>query len=228
MPGSSPSSRTSGTCCGWPPHRRRPTSGPDWRPAWSAACPPRITSRCARASGGCSRTCTSCGLPGVDDGHVPVRRDRARHAPVRLARAARFDGGASLPCMAAPSGSDLNPARLDGRYRFPSVPQDGVVQRTLESTALADGVSESDTMLAVSAVVTREGRVSDLLVLGNDRHDHQLTRASSTPSRTHACSRRSLPDLQSRSTSSGCSPRRRSSPRAAPSSPIHNRAPGCA
>ena len=77
--------------------------------------------------------------------------------------------------MAAPSGSDLNPARLDGRYRFPSVPQDGVVQRTLESTALADGVSELDTMLAVSAVVTRDGRVSDLLVLGNDRHGRQVS-----------------------------------------------------
>ena len=30
-------------------------------------------------------------------------------------------------------------------------------------------------MLAVSAVVTREGRVSDLAVLGNDRHGHQLS-----------------------------------------------------
>ena len=50
-----------------------------------------------------------------------------------------------------------------------------MVQRTLESTALADGVSDIDTMLAVSAVVTREGRVSDLEVLGNDRHGRQIT-----------------------------------------------------
>jgi hypothetical protein len=50
-----------------------------------------------------------------------------------------------------------------------------VVQRTLESTALADGVSEIDTMLAVSAVVTRAGRVSDLEVLGNARHGSQVS-----------------------------------------------------
>ena len=79
-----------------------------------------------------------------------------------------------MAVLAAPSGSDLNPARLDGRYRFPSVPQDGVVQRTLESTALAEGVSDIDTMLTVSAVVTLDGRVSDLLVLGNARHGRQV------------------------------------------------------
>jgi hypothetical protein len=82
---------------------------------------------------------------------------------------------ARMAVLAAPSGSDLNPARLDGRYRFPSVPQDGVMQRTLESTALAEGVSDSDTMLTVSAVVTLDGRVSDLLVLGNARHGSQFT-----------------------------------------------------
>jgi len=70
--------------------------------------------------------------------------------------------------MAAPAGSDLNPARLDWRYRPPSVSQNGVVQRTLESNILADSVTD-DTMLAVSAVVTREGGVADLSVLTNDR-----------------------------------------------------------
>jgi hypothetical protein len=69
--------------------------------------------------------------------------------------------------MAAPSGSDLNPARLDWRYRVPSVPQDGVVQRTLEHSVLTDSVSDMDTMLALSAVVTRDGSVSDLSVLRN-------------------------------------------------------------
>ena len=49
------------------------------------------------------------------------------------------------------------------------------MQRTLESTALADSVSEADTMLAVSAVVTREGRVSDLLVLANDHQGRQVS-----------------------------------------------------
>jgi hypothetical protein len=95
---------------------------------------------------------------------------------LQFASPERHDSMAAvIAVMAAPSGSDLNPARLDGRYRFPSVPQDGDVQRTLESSALAEGVSESDSMLTVSAVVTREGRVSDLAVLGSGRHDHQLS-----------------------------------------------------
>jgi hypothetical protein len=79
---------------------------------------------------------------------------------------------AVIAVMAAPSGSDLNPARLDWRYRPPSVPQDGVVQRTLENNA--DSVVD-DTMLAVSAVVTREGGVADLSVLTNDRDRRHVT-----------------------------------------------------
>jgi hypothetical protein len=67
--------------------------------------------------------------------------------------------------MAAPSGSDLNPARLDWRYRVPSVPQDSMFQQTLERRVLADGMSDVDSMLAVSAVVTRDGSVADLSVL---------------------------------------------------------------
>ena len=95
---------------------------------------------------------------------------------LQFASPERHDSMAAvIAVMAAPSGSDLNPARLDGRYQFPRVPQDGVVQRALENTALADGLSETDTMLAVSAVVTREGRVSDLLVLANDRHGRQVS-----------------------------------------------------
>jgi hypothetical protein len=95
---------------------------------------------------------------------------------LQFASPKRFDSMAAvIAVMAAPSGSDLNPARLDGRYRFPSVPQGGAVQLTLESTALADSVSEADTMLAVSAVVTREGRVSDLFVLANDHQGRQVS-----------------------------------------------------
>jgi hypothetical protein len=81
---------------------------------------------------------------------------------------------AVIAVMAAPSGSDLNPARLDWRYRPPSVPQDGVVQRTLENSVLVDTVTD-DTMLAVSAVVTREGGVADLSVLTNDRDHRHVT-----------------------------------------------------
>jgi anti-sigma factor RsiW len=80
---------------------------------------------------------------------------------------------AMIAVMAEPLGSDLNPARLDSRYQFPRVPQNGDVQRTLESVAVSDHVSD-DMMLAVSAVVTREGGVADLSVLTNDR-DRRVT-----------------------------------------------------
>jgi hypothetical protein len=82
---------------------------------------------------------------------------------------------AVIAVMAAPSGSDLNPARLDSRYITPpSVPLDGVVQQTLESSVLSDTVSD-DMMLAVSAVVTREGGVADLSVLTKDRDRRHVT-----------------------------------------------------
>jgi hypothetical protein len=64
------------------------------------------------------------------------------------------------------SGSDLNPARLDWWIRVPSVPQDGAVSAMLEKNVLR----QRDRMLALSAVVTREGRVSGLELLTND-HD---------------------------------------------------------
>jgi hypothetical protein len=75
---------------------------------------------------------------------------------------------AVIAAIAAPSGSDLNPARLDNRIQVPSVPQDGIVQAVLENR-----VSEDDLVLALSAVVSREGRVSDLSVLTHvhDRRD---------------------------------------------------------
>jgi hypothetical protein len=77
--------------------------------------------------------------------------------------------------MAAPSGSDLNPARLDWRYRVPSVPQNGVVQRTLEDSVLTGTVSDMDSMLALSAVVTRDGSVADLSILTNDHDGRRVT-----------------------------------------------------
>jgi hypothetical protein len=77
--------------------------------------------------------------------------------------------------MAAPSGSDLNPARLDWRYRVPSVPQDGMVQQTLERSVLSEGMSDADSLLALSAVVNRDGSVADLSVLGNHSGREQMT-----------------------------------------------------
>jgi hypothetical protein len=80
-----------------------------------------------------------------------------------------------IAVMAAPSGSDLNPARLDWRYRVPSVPRNGVVQRTLESSVLAETVADLDTMLAIRAVVNRDGSVANVSVLKNDRDRQHVT-----------------------------------------------------
>ena len=79
---------------------------------------------------------------------------------------------AMISVISAPSeatrgaGSDLNPARLDRFVRAPSVPEHGVVYATLQNTL----VDDHDLMLAMSAVVTKEGRVSGLSLL-NDEQD---------------------------------------------------------
>lgn len=76
---------------------------------------------------------------------------------------------AIIAVMAAPSGSDLNPASLDGLIQAPTVPQDGLVRAMLEQSG-----SQGELALALSAVVSREGRVSELSVLANDRDRRQV------------------------------------------------------
>ncbi len=128
------------------------------------------TNPCPRAHPGCSKTCTSCGSAWRRR-PPPSSAARSPWARCTSRRPSENDSLAAVIAMlAAPSGSDLNPARLDCRYRVPSVPQDGIVQATLEST-----VSEHDSMLALSAVVSREGVVSDLSVLTNTRDRRQVS-----------------------------------------------------
>ena len=78
--------------------------------------------------------------------------------------------GAVIAVMAAPPGSDLNPYRFNNQMlQAPSLlDTSGVLQDTLSNRA-----SEQDMVFAVSAVVSREGVVSDVEVLSND-HDRQL------------------------------------------------------
>jgi hypothetical protein len=109
------------------------------------------------ASTAASLMCAAIAL-GTMTASVPARHDSLQ---------------AIFAVMAAPSGSDLNPARLDYRYSLPSVPQDGVVQRTLENSVLSD--TSSDTMLAIRAVVTRDGTIEDLSVLRNDSDRRHTT-----------------------------------------------------
>lgn len=76
-----------------------------------------------------------------------------------------------IAVMAAPKGSDLNPVQFGYGIQAPSLPAaGGVVQDTLENR-----VSEQDLVVALSAVVTREGRVSDVAVLTSDHDRQQLS-----------------------------------------------------
>jgi Putative zinc-finger len=77
---------------------------------------------------------------------------------------------AVIAVMAAPSGSDLNPARLDGRIQAPSVPENGLVYATLERSMM-----DGDLVVPLSAIVTREGRVSGLELLNKWQDGREVT-----------------------------------------------------
>jgi len=77
---------------------------------------------------------------------------------------------AVIAVMAAPSGSDLNPARLDGRIQAPSVPENGIVYATLERSMM-----DGDLVVPLSAIVTREGRVSGLEILNKWQDGREVT-----------------------------------------------------
>jgi hypothetical protein len=71
---------------------------------------------------------------------------------------------AMIAIVAAPSGSDLNPASLNGWIQAPTVPEDGIISAALEQSG-----AQGDLSVALAAIVTREGRISDLQVIANDR-----------------------------------------------------------
>jgi anti-sigma factor RsiW len=86
---------------------------------------------------------------------------------------------ATMAVVSAPWGSDLNPATLDGDIRVPStVPGDDMIQATL-----AGSVSKEDVVLPLSVIITREGRVLDVSVLG-DRHGRDFSNVLDALSRT--------------------------------------------
>jgi hypothetical protein len=79
---------------------------------------------------------------------------------------------ALITVMAAPSGSNLNPASMDGlMIQAPSVPEDGIVKASLERSG-----AEGELMggLAFAAVITREGNISGLEALGEGRSRRQV------------------------------------------------------
>lgn len=70
------------------------------------------------------------------------------------------DSLAGMIDMLANPGSDQNPRVLDGRVSLP---------RALEPGLVLNGVAEDDVAFAVSAVVTREGRISNYELLMSER-----------------------------------------------------------
>ncbi|MGH9371896.1 MAG: anti-sigma factor family protein [Vicinamibacterales bacterium] len=90
---------------------------------------------------------------------------------VQFASPERDDSlAAMISVISAPAGSNLNPVRADNRFlQFPSVPGSGPIE-----AMLAQPVSRDELTLALSAVVTREGRVSGLSVLTTEQHPQNL------------------------------------------------------
>ncbi len=77
---------------------------------------------------------------------------------------------ALITVMAAPSGSNLNPASMGGlMIQAPSVPEDGIVRSSLERSG-----AQGELMLAFAAVITREGNISGLEALGEGRDRLQV------------------------------------------------------
>jgi hypothetical protein len=79
---------------------------------------------------------------------------------------------ALITAMAAPSGSNLNPASMDGlMIQAPSVPEEGIVKASLERSG-----SEGEVMLAFAAVITREGAISGMEAIGRGRSERHVTK----------------------------------------------------
>lgn len=76
---------------------------------------------------------------------------------------------AMISVISAPAGSNLNPVLSDRFLQFPSVPESGLIE-----AMLARPISRDELTLALSAVVTREGRVSGLSVLTAGEEDEDL------------------------------------------------------
>ena len=74
-----------------------------------------------------------------------------------------------IALVSAPAGSNMNPIRADQFLQVPSVPEQGPIE-----AMLAQPITRDELVLALSAVVTREGRVSRVSVLNNDRPGREI------------------------------------------------------
>jgi len=80
----------------------------------------------------------------------------------------RLDRPSTPVLPPANPGSDQNPMRLDGRVSFP---------RALDSMPALDGMPEDEVAIAVSAVVTREGRIGSYDLLHSEVPKTRSTRS---------------------------------------------------
>jgi hypothetical protein len=87
---------------------------------------------------------------------------------------------AMINVISAPAGSNLNPLRVDHFLQFPSVPERGSIE-----AMLAQPVSREELTLALSAVVTREGRVAGVSVLTTEQGPKELNPILDVLSRGH-------------------------------------------
>jgi len=99
---------------------------------------------------------------------------------LRFASPERDDSlAAMIATVSAPSGSDLNPASLDGLIQAPTIPGNGIVSAMLEQS----GGTEGELMMTFSAVITREGRISGMELLDPSNSQPRVARLISGFSR---------------------------------------------
>ena len=152
--------------------------------AWLAEVDAYLTAASATTSLGV--LIVGAALPGLLAGSADAQAGAVPPVFERLARVwhcdeRRMDSlAAAITVRAAPRGSNLNPVRLDERLgprysplvdyiRAPRVPMEGPIEAMLLTP-----VSEEELMLAFSAVVTREGRISRVSVLTNEAHRREI------------------------------------------------------
>ncbi len=78
---------------------------------------------------------------------------------------------AMMAVISAPSGSNLNPVRSTPFLQVPSVPSSGAIELMLAQPVSTEG---EELVLALSAVVTREGRLSGVSVLNTERQPDEI------------------------------------------------------
>jgi Putative zinc-finger len=75
-----------------------------------------------------------------------------------------------IAVISAPAGSDLNPITADHFLTAPSVPNQGPIEAMLAKPVSAN----DDVVWAFAAVVTREGRLSRVSLLNDERHPAEV------------------------------------------------------